>query len=81
MGTSSRGYGHPHQRLRKALLPGMPGSKCTRCGEVLKASDQVDLDHTDDRRGYLGWAHASCNRRAGAIKRNAKPSPKNSREW
>ena len=25
----------------------------------------LDLDHTDDRAGYLGMSHATCNRRAG----------------
>lgn len=30
----------------------------------------LDLDHDDDRRRYRGMAHASCNRRAGAIKGN-----------
>ncbi|WP_139238407.1 hypothetical protein [Streptomyces aidingensis] len=32
--------------------------------------DQLDLDHDDDGDGYLGWAHASCNRSAGATKGN-----------
>lgn len=49
--TSERGYGTEHQRLRKALLPSMPGNKCTRCGVVLNEGDKVDLDHTDDRSG------------------------------
>jgi hypothetical protein len=26
----------------------------------------LDLDHTDDRAGYRGFAHAKCNREAGA---------------
>ncbi|MFE6845059.1 hypothetical protein [Streptomyces sp. NPDC057686] len=29
----------------------------------------LDLDHADDG-GYLGWAHASCNRSAGAARGN-----------
>jgi hypothetical protein len=33
--------------------------------------DQLDLDHEDDGDGYLGWAHASCNRSAGASKSNS----------
>ena len=63
-------YGAQHRALRQALLPLAPGSPCTRCGRTLTVDDLVDLDHTDDRTGYLGWAHASCNRRAGAIRGN-----------
>lgn len=34
-------------------------------------SDQdLDLDHNEDRTGYRGLAHRSCNRQAGAIKGN-----------
>jgi hypothetical protein len=31
----------------------------------------VDLDHTDDRAGYLGLAHRRCNRRDGQRKTTA----------
>jgi hypothetical protein len=63
-------YGAPHRRLRRALLPMAVGSPCTRCGRTLTADDLVDLDHTDDGAGYLGWSHRTCNRRAGALKGN-----------
>lgn len=79
--TSARGYGARHQRLRKALAPYVVGMPCARCGQPIKAGEAWDLDHTDDRRGYLGPSHASGNRSAGAKKRNAKSSPRNSREW
>lgn len=69
-GTTARGYGSSHQRLRKLLLPNAHGQPCTRCGKPLKPGQPLDLDHTDDRSGYRGLAHRSCNRRAGAIKRN-----------
>jgi hypothetical protein len=28
-------------------------------------TQQLDLDHDDDRQGYRGLAHARCNRQAG----------------
>jgi hypothetical protein len=43
---------------------------CTRCGRLIVPGSRWDLDHTEDRSGYLGPAHHSCNRRAGAIKGN-----------
>lgn len=86
-------YGTSHQRLRKATLPAAYGSPCVRCGEVMNLGQPLDLDH-DELGGYLGYAHASCNRSAGAAKRNAKavavvcgfhPSPRvdcpHSRAW
>jgi hypothetical protein len=48
-------------------------------GGYIRPGQDWDLDHTDDRRGYLGAAHAKCNRRAGAMKRNAKM--RRSRKW
>jgi len=69
-GTAARGYGGRHQRLRARLLPDAYGQPCTRCGQPLQIGQAIDLDHTDDRAGYAGFAHRSCNRRAGAIKRN-----------
>jgi hypothetical protein len=48
-------------------------------GGFIHPGEPWDLDHTDDRRGYLGAAHAKCNRRAGAMKRNAKM--RRSRHW
>src|SRR5829696_472704 len=32
----------------------------------------LDLDHTDDRAGYLGFSHSTCNRAAGARLGNAR---------
>jgi hypothetical protein len=57
-----------HKRTRKAALAVLarsPGQPCARCGQPMYAWQKLDLDHTDDRRGYLGLSHASCNRRAG----------------
>jgi hypothetical protein len=44
----------------------------------------IELGHTDDRTAYTGLEHATCNRRAGAIKRNhgTLPQPlRTSRQW
>jgi hypothetical protein len=63
--TSSQGYGTDHQKLRRQLLATAVGRLCTRCGQPIQPGQPVDLDHTDDRRGYRGMAHRSCNRAAG----------------
>lgn len=66
--TTARGYGTEHQKLRAKLLPLAYGKPCTRCGKPMLQGQPLHFDHTDDRTGYLGFAHASCNRRAGARK-------------
>jgi hypothetical protein len=48
-------------------------------GGLIVPGEPWDLDHTDDRRGYLGPSHQRCNRRAGALKRNSRM--RQSREW
>ena len=48
-------------------------------GGLIDGEMKWDLDHTDDRRGYLGPSHEKCNRSAGARKRNAKT--RRSRQW
>lgn len=59
------GYGGPHQAIRRAGKPYAYGTPCGRCGELMMPGQPIDLDHTDDRAGYRGFAHARCNRRAG----------------
>lgn len=83
MTTTGRGYGIHHQRARRrvARLVASGAAFCTRCGELLDPLDPWDLDHTEDRRGYLGPAHQSCNRSAGARKRNGAGARRVSREW
>lgn len=41
---------------------------CCRCGRLIVPGSAWHMDHTDDRSGYLGPAHASCNVRAAARK-------------
>ncbi|WP_406168900.1 hypothetical protein [Streptomyces sp. NBC_00996] len=81
--TAAAGYGYAHQALRRALLPDAYGKPCPRCGLPMLRGQSLDLDHTDDRSGYNGMAHASCNRAAGARKRNARQNRrwKTSRQW
>ncbi len=61
-----RGYGGPHKTARKrALASYHPDDPCPRCGHPLGDNPAaLDLDHTDDRTGYLGLSHRRCNRSA-----------------
>lgn len=64
--ASARGYGMAHQRLRLELLPLAYGRNCHLCGEVMSEGDDLHLDHTEDRTGYRGMVHSSCNILDGA---------------
>lgn len=68
--TAERGYGAAHRRERQAAarLVAYGLAFCSRCGSWIQPGTAWDLDHTDDRLGYAGPAHASCNRRAGQAK-------------
>jgi hypothetical protein len=68
--VSSPRYGGKHQAMRKRLLPYAVGSRCVRCGLPISSGQPIDLDHSDDGVAWLGWSHATCNRRAGAIRGN-----------
>ncbi len=71
-GTSEAGYGAAHQAARRAWAPLVARGdvECHECHRFIGLGDLWDLDHTDDRRGYLGPAHRSCNRRKAARKKN-----------
>jgi hypothetical protein len=69
--STARGYGPEHRKLREKLLPEAYGKPCPLCGFIMDESEPLHLDHTDDRTGYRGMVHASCNIRDGA-KRGAK---------
>lgn len=83
--TTARGYGAEHQRIRAALLGQAYGQPCHHCGHPMLKGQQLDLDHTPDRTSYRGFAHATCNRRDGAKRGNAKRRRskrlKTSRAW
>lgn len=61
--TTERGYTAEHQRRRaEALADWQDGDPCARCNSPMLHGTPVDLDHTDDRTGYLGLSHRACNR-------------------
>jgi hypothetical protein len=47
------------------VAPYAAGSVRVRCGRPVRPGEAWDLDHSDDRAGYLGVAHRQCNRPAG----------------
>lgn len=65
--TTARGYGTAHKAERKRWEPIVAAGDaiCTRCQEPIDPGEPFDLDHNEDRTGYLGAAHVACNRRAG----------------
>jgi len=81
--TTQRGYGAQHQQLRATLMAELrrnPGQPCHRCGQPMWPDRQaIDLGHTDDRTGYHGLEHASCNRSAGG--RKGGRTRKGRRRW
>ena len=81
--TTERGYGwkeHVKKQLA-ALAAWKPGDPCAQCGQPMwsrwtfdakgKRVSALDLGHTDDRSGYIGLCHRSCNRRDGQRKTTA----------
>jgi DNA-directed RNA polymerase subunit RPC12/RpoP len=82
--TTARGYGESHQRLRRAWARTVQAgiATCARCGLPIEPGEPWDLDHADNRAGYLGPSHAKCNRDT-AGRRAATPEPvrRHSQEW
>ena len=79
--AGARGYGHDHRKLAAALLAAwQPGDRCARCGEPMwqryrvtpsgRMVSAIHLGHNDDRSGYRGLEHDTCNLRDGAVRGN-----------
>ena len=85
--TTQRGYGSRHQEIRKRLLPLAIGRPCSRCGNPMLDPKDIDLDHSDDRKGYRDglFSHSSCNRSAAGFKSNGtapqNPRPRPATRW
>lgn len=67
-------YGAEHAKARREwAAQHRPDDPCTRCGHPLGPMGRhLHLDHNRDRSGYLGFAHARCNVRAGAREGRAR---------
>ncbi len=67
-GRSSK-YGAEHQAERRARAARHQATDpCVRCRRPLgPMSPRLHLDH-NEHGGYLGFAHETCNRKAGAKK-------------
>lgn len=70
--TAARGYGGKHQRERErwrrrveAGLIDCHANVCVESSRWIAPGTPWDLGHTDDRKGYTGPEHSTCNRRAG----------------
>jgi hypothetical protein len=70
----ARGYTNAHVARRRQLEPlvATGQTRCSRCGQLIQPGQPWHLDHRDDRQGYLGPSHATCNLRAAAEKTNSK---------
>lgn len=64
----SRGYGAGHRAVRAQWRPIVEAGQatCCLCGQGIAPNARWHLDHTPDRTGYRGAAHASCNVKDGA---------------
>ena len=69
----ARGYTNAHVARRRQLEPlvATGQASCCRCGQLIQCGQPWHLDHRDDRSGYLGPSHATCNLRAPRRRRTA----------
>jgi hypothetical protein len=76
-----RGYDRTHRvgRAVWARIVAADQAVCGRCLRPILPGESWDLDHRDDRKGYRGAAHSSCNRAAGGRLSHYRARP--SRDW
>lgn len=70
--STARGYGVEHRHTREELLPLAYGTRCPHCDRFMYPHDDLHLDHTEDRAGYVGIVHAECNTSEAASRGNAE---------
>lgn len=72
--SAARGYGTAHTAARRAWAARhQPTDLCVRCRRPLgPMGPHLHLDHNRTRTGYLGFAHAQCNRKAGSREGRAR---------
>jgi hypothetical protein len=61
---------HKARRARLAADVNAGRMTCARCGQPIEPGQPWALDHRDDRKGYVGPSHQSCNAAAGAQRRH-----------
>lgn len=88
--TTQRGYGAPHQRIRKHYEALVRSGKaiCWRCDLPIAPDAKWDLGHDDnDRTQYRGPEHvgrecpAGGNRATAGRRQPARPNVDTSRAW
>jgi hypothetical protein len=67
----------PAQRARAEFerLVRVGAAICARCGRPIGPGQNWDLDHRDDRLGYLGASHRGCNVAAANARRAKSARP------
>jgi hypothetical protein len=61
---SRRGYGGAHKAIREQYRKAIDANQvvlCARCRRRILPGQKFHLDHSADRRSYLGVSHARCN--------------------
>jgi hypothetical protein len=60
--SSSHTYAHRKLRKQWKVIVERGDASCARCQHPIAPDAPFDLDHNEDRTGYIGVSHASCNR-------------------